>query len=141
MFLFLAGYDSANAIGIFMSATPKFAIICPSINSTIECTKPSGWMSTSICSGSRSNNHFASIISSPLFMSVAESTDIFLPMDHMGCAIACSGVASLKAFLSTSKNGPPEPVIYTFESSYLSLPYMHWKMAQCSLSTGIRSPP
>ena len=32
--------------------------------------------------------------SRPLFISVAESTEIFGPIDHFGCAIACAGVTS-----------------------------------------------
>ena len=42
---------------------------------------------------SRSNNRHASISSSPLFIKVAESTEIFRPMTQRGCAQACSGVA------------------------------------------------
>ena len=34
----------------------------------------------------------ASISSSPLFISVAESTEILAPIDQLGCATACSGV-------------------------------------------------
>ena len=42
----------------------------------------------------RPNRKCASITSSPLFASVAESTVIFGPMRQVGCASACSGVTS-----------------------------------------------
>ncbi len=51
--------------------------------------------------------------SNPLFISVAESMDIFSPMDQVGCARACSLVTLLSRSLSHPRNGPPEPVITT----------------------------
>src|SRR5258705_364028 len=39
-------------------------------------------------------SQWASMISSPLFMSVAESMVIFGPISHVGCRSACSGSAA-----------------------------------------------
>ena len=50
------------------------------------------------------------MISNPLFIIVAESTEIFAPMLQFGWATACSGVTfSIKAE-SFSRNGPPDAV-------------------------------
>ena len=48
--------------------------------------------------------------SSPLFMSVAELTEIFAPIDQVGCATACCGVASLMRSAGQVRNGPPDAV-------------------------------
>ena len=49
--------------------------------------------------------------SSPLFMSVAESTEILRPMTQFGCAQACSGRDLLETrAIGQSRNGPPEAV-------------------------------
>ena len=44
----------------------------------------SGWITTSIPLGGVANSKQASINSSPLFIMVAESTEIFCPMDQLG---------------------------------------------------------
>ena len=49
-----------------------------------------GWMTTSIRSGGRPNSQRASITSSALFISVAESTVIFGPIRQVGCRRASS---------------------------------------------------
>ena len=67
-----------------MSVTPSCAITDPSTSSTIEWTIDCGWTSTSMRSAVTSNSHRASITSSPLFISVAESMVIFGPMRHVG---------------------------------------------------------
>jgi hypothetical protein len=51
-----------------------------------------GWTTTSTRSCDTRNSQQASASSSPLFMSVAESTEILRPMSQFGCAQACSGV-------------------------------------------------
>ncbi len=56
----------------------------------IDC----GWTTTSICSYGVPNRWWASISSSPLFISVAESIVILPPIAQVGCASACSIVTS-----------------------------------------------
>ncbi len=41
---------------------------------------------------------------------LAESTEIFRPIDQFGCAQACSGVTEASCFSGVSRNGPPEAV-------------------------------
>ena len=89
-----SGYENAYWIGSRMSVTPSCAMIDPSTSSTIECTIDCGCTRTSIRSGPTSNSHRASITSSPLFISVAESIVIFGPIRHVGCRSASSGVTS-----------------------------------------------
>ncbi len=73
----------------------------------IDC----GCTTTSIWSYGVPNRWCASITSSPLFMSVAESIVIFPPIDQVGCASACSTVTSASSALVRPRNGPPEAVI------------------------------
>src|SRR6516164_2873222 len=47
-----------------------------------------GWITTSSCSTGRRNRWWASMISRPLFISVAESTDILAPIRQFGWATA-----------------------------------------------------
>ena len=67
-----------------MSVTPNWAISEPSRSSTSECTIDCGCTTTSIRSGGASKSQRASITSSPLFMSVAESIVILGPMFQVG---------------------------------------------------------
>ena len=60
------------------------------------------------------NNQQASIISRPLFIIVAESTDILRPILQFGCAHASSGVTFSNSFNALVRNGPPEPVSNIF---------------------------
>ena len=48
--------------------------------------------------------------SRPLFMSVAESTEILRPITQFGCAQASSGVTARERARSVSRNGPPDAV-------------------------------
>ena len=73
-------------------------------------------MTTSILSYGRPKRKCASISSSPLFASVAESTVIFRPIRQVGCRSASSGVAAASSSRVRPRNGPPEAVI-TSESS------------------------
>src|SRR2546430_17426453 len=82
----------------------------PSANSTIECTMLCGWITTSTCAIPTPNNQCASIISSPLLNSVAESIVIFGPMFQVGCFSACSTVISENWSAGVSRNGPPDAV-------------------------------
>ena len=52
------------------------------------CTTDWGWMTTSRLSGGQLNSQCASISSKPLFIMVAESTEIFLPILQFGCFTA-----------------------------------------------------
>ena len=67
----------------------------------------SGWTTTSICSGSRPKSHRASITSSALFISVAESIEIFGPIRQVGCRSASSGVTPARSRADRPRNGPP----------------------------------
>ena len=48
--------------------------------------------------------------SSPLFIIVAESTEILRPMTQFGCAQAWSGVTASSVSSAQVRNGPPEAV-------------------------------
>jgi hypothetical protein len=77
-----------------MSFLASCAINDPSTYSTKECTHDCGWITTSICSAGTSNRNRASMISSPLFIIVAESIVILGPIFQVGCASASSTVIS-----------------------------------------------
>ena len=68
-----SGYVSAYEIGTRMSGYPRCASEAPSRKRTIAWTTEVGWTTTSICSYGSPNRKCASISSSPLFASVAES--------------------------------------------------------------------
>ena len=72
-----------------MSGLPSCASTEPSTYSTIEWTMLCGCTTTSIASAGAPNSQCASITSRPLFISVAESTEILRPMRQFGCAQAC----------------------------------------------------
>ena len=74
--------------------------------------------------------------SRPLFISDAESTEIFGPIDHFGCATACAGVTVANASRVQPRNGPPEAVRVIRAGTSPGLPARHWKIALCSLSIG-----
>ena len=118
-----------------MSGVDNCAIIEPSRNSTIECTTLCGCTTTATRSISMSNNQRASIISSPLLKSVAESMVILRPMTHDGCLSARSTVMFLKSSLGVVRNGPPDAVSQSLRTECEGLSSRHWKIAECSLST------
>ena len=64
----------------------------------------------SMRAGSTPKSQRASITSSPLFMSVAESIVIFAPIDQFGCLSARSGVTPGSSAAGTVRSGPPEAV-------------------------------
>src|SRR5207244_13268955 len=66
-----------------------------------------GWITTSTCAIPTPNNQCASIISSPLLNSVAESIVIFCPMFQVGCFRACCTVIFENSLAGISRNGPP----------------------------------
>ena len=82
-----------------------------------------------------SNSQRASIISSPLLNSVAESIVIFRPMTHDGCFKARSTVMSGNSSFGVLRKGPPLAVSHSLRTDAGGLPSRHWKMAECSLST------
>src|SRR5580698_8812798 len=93
-----------------MSGVDNCAKSEPSTNSTIECTMLCGCTTTPTRAISMSNNQRASIISSPLLNSVAESIVILRPMTHDGCFSAHSTVISENLSLGQTalfRNGPP----------------------------------
>ena len=106
----------------------------PSTYSTSECTMLCGWITTSIARGATSNSQRASITSRPLFIMVAESTEILRPMTQFGCAQACAGVTASSESSGASRNGPPEAVRTIRRTARTS--ERHWNTALCSLSTG-----
>ena len=67
-----------------MSGIESWAIVAPSVNSTMPWTTDWGCTTTSIWSKSTPNSSWASITSRPLFMSVDESTVILGPMFQVG---------------------------------------------------------
>ena len=85
-----------------------------------------------------SNSQRASIISSPLLNRVAESMVIFRPMLQVGCLRACSSVTCSRSSFFQVRKGPPDAVRIRRETASGPpwLPFRHWKMALCSLSTG-----
>ena len=93
-------------------------------------------MITSIFWWGISNKKCASINSRPLFIIVAESTEIFFPIDQLGCFTACSGVISTRSLVSLFKKGPPDAVKINFETFERFFESNTWKIALCSESTG-----
>src|SRR5436190_15549995 len=134
------GYVSANEIGTRMSGWPRCASAAPSRKRTSACTIELGCTTTSIRSYGRPKRKCASISSSPLFASVAESTLIFGPMLQVGCASASSGVTSESSSRVRPRNGPPEAVRTSECTCSVSRPSRHWNAAECSLSTGMSLP-
>ena len=65
---------------------------------------------TSICSGAMPNKYLASMTSRALFIMVAESTEIFLPITQLGWAQASSGVTAFKVAGARVLKGPPDAV-------------------------------
>ena len=105
-----SGQVSAYWIGKHMSARLSCASTEPSMNSTIEWTIDCGCTSTPMRSMPMPNNQCASIISSPLLHSVAESIVTFGPISQVGCASACATVTSASRPAGHVRNGPPDAV-------------------------------
>ncbi len=126
-------------MGSFISGRLIWAITDPSTNSTMEWIMDWGCISTLMRSAAIPKSQCASMTSRPLFIRVAESMVIFLPMSQVGCDRASPTVICCKFCLF--KNGPPEAVrINLFTSSFLP-PRRHCFMAECSLSMGKTSAP
>ena len=82
------------------------------------------------------NNHLASITSNPLFIIEAESIVTLAPICQLGCFKASAGVTFSKKARSFPRKGPPEAVKISFSALLRLSPAKHWKMAECSESTG-----
>ena len=67
--------------------------------------------------------------------------DTFNPMDQLGWARAISAVTLAICSRDQVRNGPPEAVSTMRSTACLCSPVRHWKIALCSLSTGISLPP
>src|SRR5256885_3031622 len=93
-------------------------------------------MTTSTRVYGTSNRKCASMTSSALFTSVAESTVIFLPMVHVGCLRASATVARETRSGPHVRNGPPDAVRMRRASSVGCRPATHCSTALCSESTG-----
>ena len=96
----------------------------------------SRWTRTSIRSGVTPKRWTASMTSRPLFIRVAESIVILAPMFQLGCLRAILGVMAERSSLVLPKKGPPEAVnsiLFRWQCRY---PSRHWKIAECSESTG-----
>src|SRR5881296_2811735 len=91
-----------------MSGVESWAMIEPSMNSTIECTTLCGCTTTSTRSISIPNSQRASIISRPLLNSVAESIVIFRPITQEGCLSARSTVIFGNSSFGVLRKGPPD---------------------------------
>ena len=97
---------------------------------------------TDTCFSGRRYSRIASMTSSPLFISVEQSTVIFGPMVQLGCRRASAFVIFPTSFRDIPRKGPPEQVRISRRISRRSAqPCKHWKMAECSLSTGTISAP
>ena len=125
-------------MGRRMSGVPSWAFTEPSANCTMEWMTDWGCTTTSICEGLTSKSHLASITSKPLFIIEAESMVILAPMSQLGCLRACSRVACWSCSMLQVRKGPPEAVSSIFSIGLFASPAKHWKMAECSESTGRR---
>ena len=66
---------------------------------------------------------------------------IFAPIFQLGWRRASALVTDFSSSLVLPKKGPPEQVRMIFFTSRRLLPMRHWKMAECSESTGMISTP
>ena len=79
--------------------------------------------------------------SSPLFISVEESTVIFGPIDQVGWTRASATSTAASSSGVRPRNGPPEAVSSRRATSPGPPARRHWWRAQCSESTGMISAP
>ena len=85
--------------------------VVPFFSFIMAWTSDWGWIIISYLFSWNGNNFNASLNSKTLFINVAESIEIFLPIDHFGCFIASLGFMFLNFFLFRFRNGPPDAVI------------------------------
>ena len=120
-----------------MSGGEACAMVAPSRNSTMECTMDCGCTVTSMRLGGTSNSRLASMTSRPLFISVDELMVTTGPMFHVGWFKACSGVMSVIWSRFQPRNGPPEAVTTSLDTSPCVPERNDCQMAECSESTGL----
>ena len=104
-------------MGRRMSGWDSWAMVDPSLNSTMEWMIDWGWTTTSTRSGGSENSSQASITSRPLFINVDESMVIFGPIDQVGWLSASSRVTWARSALERPRNGPPEAVSSSRDTS------------------------
>ena len=61
---------------------------------------------------------------------------IFAPILQLGCFNACTLVTTASSSIVLVRKGPPEAVSNIFSTGFSHSPDKHWKMAECSESTG-----
>ena len=76
--------------------------------------------------------------SNTLFISVAESTEIFFPIFQFGCCTAFDGLTIFNFFLFKFKNGPPDAVIKIFSICDVAKPLFNEYIEKCSESIGTK---
>ena len=103
----------------------------------MECTIDCGCTVTSMRLGGMLNRRLASMTSSPLFISVDELMVTTGPIFQVGWFNACSGVISVICSRFQPRNGPPEAVTTSFETSPCVPERNDCQMAECSESTGL----
>ena len=103
----------------------------------MECTMDCGCTVTSIRLGGTSNRRLASMTSSPLFINVDELMVTTGPIFQVGWFNACSGVMSVICSRFQPRNGPPEAVTTSFDTSPCVPERNDCQMAECSESTGL----
>src|SRR5580704_5621128 len=112
-------------MGKHMSGVESCATMEPSTNSTIECTTLCGCTTTDTRAILMSNSQRASIISSALLNSVAESIVIFFPITQDGCFNAQATVISENfsfGHFVLSRKGPPLAVSKSLRTDAGALP-------------------
>ena len=70
---------------------------------------------------------------------VAESTEIFFPIDHLGCFIAFFGLIFLNLLSFNLRNGPPEAVIKIFSILFIGKFLIKVFIEKCSESIATNS--
>src|SRR3954451_13007934 len=118
-----------------MSGYPRWARDAPSFRCTSAWTIDCGCTTTSIRPYGVPKRWWASIISKPLFISVAESMVMRPPMSHVGCASASSGVIPDRSV--RPRKGPPDAVRTSRSTVPGRSAFTSWKRAECSESTGM----
>ena len=119
-----------------MSGFPSWALLEPSVNSTSEWTMAWGWISTPTRSRGTPKRWCASIVSSALFIMVAESMVTLGPIDQRGCSRACSSVTVARSSAGRLQKGPPVAVRSSRLTDSRCSPQRHCQIALCSESTG-----
>ena len=108
----------------------------PSSYSTMEWMMLCGCTTTQMSSTLTSKSHLASMTSSPLLTRVAESIVTLLPMSQFGFFSASETCIRAISSFVFPRNVPPEQVRRILRTLSLLSPFMHWKIALCSESTG-----